>query len=66
MSYTYLFQIDYFLVLVYGHPRHSFTTRLLLTCIRSKLYYKEKTTDDIFEEIARQAQDMCEVGVRDS
>lgn len=48
------------------HPqtsRHSFTTRLLLTCIKSKLYFGEETTDAIFSEIARQACDLFSNGV---
>lgn len=47
-------------------PRHSFTTRFLLTCIRSKLFYKEQTTDDIFVEIGKQANGMCRNGLRDA
>ena len=43
--------------------RHSFTTRFLLTCIRSKLFFKEQTMDDLFNEIAKQAKDLCIKGV---
>lgn len=46
--------------------RHSFTTRMLLTCIRSKLYWHEQTTDDIFAEIARQACELFTTGVQES
>ena len=45
--------------------RHSFTTRMLLTCIRSKLYWNEQTTDDIFAEIARQACELFIEGFQD-
>ena len=51
---------------VCNQPRHSFTTRLLLTCIRSKLFFKEKTVGDIFAEIADQALDMIHNGVKDT
>lgn len=44
-------------------PRHSFTTRLLLTCIRAKLYHKD-TVDDLLAEIVRQAQDVEINGVQ--
>lgn len=54
----------FFLVVLASFYRHSFTTRLLLTCIRSKLYYKEETTDDIFSEIAKQAIELFNAGLQ--
>ena len=38
---------------------------MLLTCIRSKLYWNEQTTDDIFAEIARQACELFIEGFQD-
>ena len=52
------------LSLPFPSMRHSFTTRMLLTCIRSKLFHAEETTDDIFAEIARQAIELCTDGVK--
>ncbi len=43
--------------------RHSFTTRLLLTCISAKLYHNDQTTDDLFAAITRQAHDLALDGV---
>ena len=43
--------------------RHSFTTRLLLSCIASKMYLNSTTTDDLFAEIARQARECILEGV---
>lgn len=43
--------------------RHSFTTRLLLTCISAKLYFKEETVDDLLSEICRQARELLLEGL---
>lgn len=37
---------------------------MLLTCIRSKLYWNEQTTDDLFAEIARQARELFVDGLQ--
>lgn len=44
-------------------PRHSFTTRLLLACISSKLYHGHETLDDLFADIARQACELASNGI---
>lgn len=44
--------------------RHSFCSRMLLTCMRAKLFHEDETTDDLFAEIARQACELAYEGVQ--
>ena len=46
--------------------RHTFTSRLLFTCISSHLYYREWTLDDLHGELALQAIDAYESGICDA
>ena len=63
-SNVWMCKIFYFKFGVILGVRHSFTTRMLLTCIRSKLYWNEQTTDDLFAEIARQARELFVDGLQ--
>lgn len=46
------------------HMRHSFTSRLLFTCISSKLFDGEKTLRDLNDEFAKQLRSMFFEGVQ--
>ena len=46
------------------HTRHSFTSRLLFTCISSKLFDGEKTLRDLNDEFAKQLRSMFFEGVQ--
>ena len=43
--------------------RHSFTTRLIFSCICSTRYHGEETLDDILEEFSKQAREVYFDGV---